>query len=799
MKPGAANNNMFPVWREFCLQGVLLLLLLIAAFPGIFFQGEVTVPGDILFQAPPWRDYAPEGWRQPANRYMTDMLQVFYPFYALTRQSLLQGEWPLWNPMELAGIPLMANCQSAVFYPLRLLYLFLNTDTAYTLHVLTKLWLCGMIAYLCGRRLELKRFGAALLSMGWMLNGYNTVYAYWPLADVSAWLPLLFLGVESALCGKRRHAIFAIGAAGSMMILAGHPETAFAMAFDTGIYFVLRLMLERRWGTALKQPIITCMAGWSIALLVSSIQWIPFLEYLFNSHAVAERAQEEFQSCLTPGAIIAFFIPHFYGSVTQHNFWNIVCLMGHALYPGMLIWFGVALCLAQKPVSLKLHMRHIALALTILFSILTTFNAPFVHFLNTLPLFSSMHGYYHIGFALFAVAFLGASGIDNWLEHPGPWRALLWTLPPAGAAALLTCWLLKLNGGYMHALHVDAYVYQQIRIAAALALLCFFLLALCRIQFLRVPLALGFVLLLALDLTEGSRDFNATTSRNYAYPRTDLTTFLEKLPKPCRVQTGTGGIPSGLMIPYGVEEWLGYDGLYPKRIMQFSKTLKTDLWNSIEPVCSIQYYLHNPRYPQNFPVDNPEYFEKTGTFNGIDVYRNKKALPRVFLVGNVEVIENQPELFTKLMDTAYDPSKTVVTESPPPGDLPHSDGELGNAHITHYSFTRIQVNVEANAPCTLILSDAFYPGWKAYIDGQSSEIFPAYYAFRGVLIAPGSHIVEFRYYPWTFYLGLAISAQTLIIGGLAALVTRFQGKLSADMPRGGMDAAIGCPHGDSGG
>lgn len=60
--------------------GVLLLLLLIAPFPGVFFRAEVTVPGGILFQAPPWRDYAPEGWKQPGNRSMSDMLQVVYPF-----------------------------------------------------------------------------------------------------------------------------------------------------------------------------------------------------------------------------------------------------------------------------------------------------------------------------------------------------------------------------------------------------------------------------------------------------------------------------------------------------------------------------------------------------------------------------------------------------------------------------------------------------------------------------------------------------------------------------------------------
>src|SRR5690606_3283794 len=118
--------------RELLLQALLALVLLVPAFPGVFFHGEVISSADILFKVLPWERYAPPGFEHPQTILMSDPLFAFRSDYLLCRDAILRGEWPLWNPLEYGGVPLLANFQSAVFYPPRLLHLFMPIDAANT-------------------------------------------------------------------------------------------------------------------------------------------------------------------------------------------------------------------------------------------------------------------------------------------------------------------------------------------------------------------------------------------------------------------------------------------------------------------------------------------------------------------------------------------------------------------------------------------------------------------------------------------------------------------------------------------
>ncbi|MBN2445999.1 MAG: hypothetical protein JXO22_04705, partial [Phycisphaerae bacterium] len=87
---------------ELAVQALVLACLLAVFFPGVFLRGEVLIPGDILFQIPPWSHYAPAGWQRPANPLLSDALTAFIPYYAECADALRQGEWPLWNPTQMA-------------------------------------------------------------------------------------------------------------------------------------------------------------------------------------------------------------------------------------------------------------------------------------------------------------------------------------------------------------------------------------------------------------------------------------------------------------------------------------------------------------------------------------------------------------------------------------------------------------------------------------------------------------------------------------------------------------------------
>ncbi|MBI2305315.1 MAG: YfhO family protein [Chloroflexi bacterium] len=72
------------------------------------------------------------------------------------------------------------------------------------------------------------------------------------------------------------------------------------------------------------------------------------------------------------------------------------------------------------------------------------------------------------------------------------------------------------------------------------------------------------------------------------------------------------------------------------------------------------------------------------------------------------------------------------------------------------------VKVDSQAPGFLVLSELYYPGWQAYVDGQEAKIYRANYAFRAVYSDKGQHDVEFRFRPWSFYTGAAITGISLL-------------------------------------
>ena len=74
-----------------------------------------------------------------------------------------------------------------------------------------------------------------------------------------------------------------------------------------------------------------------------------------------------------------------------------------------------------------------------------------------------------------------------------------------------------------------------------------------------------------------------------------------------------------------------------------------------------------------------------------------------------------------------------------------------------------EIVVEALVPGFLVLSDTFYPGWKAEVDGNPTEIYRANYAFRAVPVDAGNHTVKFFYTPTHWKVGILISSASLLI------------------------------------
>ena len=162
-------------------------------------------------------------------------------------------------------------------------------------------------------------------------------------------------------------------------------------------------------------------------------------------------------------------------------------------------------------------------------------------------------------------------------------------------------------------------------------------------------------------------------------------------------------------------------------------------------------------------------FQHVQDFEASSVYRNLRAMPRVWLVS--EVISARGEeilqaIRTSVMPdgTAYDPRRTAFVEEPFSLQSIAQQGRH-SAVIVDLSGERVEITTQAPSPAFLVLSDVYYPGWTATIDGQETKIFRTNYALRGVTVPSGGHSIVFRYRPASFYLGLLISTLTAL--GLA--------------------------------
>ena len=116
----------------------------------------------------------------------------------------------------------------------------------------------------------------------------------------------------------------------------------------------------------------------------------------------------------------------------------------------------------------------------------------------------------------------------------------------------------------------------------------------------------------------------------------------------------------------------------------------------MEPVNSIQYYLYDPEFEADWPLlelVESGGLERVGTlWDGLEIYKNNRAYPRAFLAAEIEVIPDRDALFARMLSEGYRPDRTVVTQTPPKGELPHATAQnLGSVTMRHYSASNITI------------------------------------------------------------------------------------------------------------
>jgi hypothetical protein len=189
---------------------------------------------------------------------------------------------------------------------------------------------------------------------------------------------------------------------------------------------------------------------------------------------------------------------------------------------------------------------------------------------------------------------------------------------------------------------------------------------------------------------------------------------------------------------------------------------------------------------------DPARWRRVEDAGGVSIYENLRARPRAWLALEVLTLPADVALASiktgRLPDgRTFDPARTALieeqmplansttnaTNAPPQAASPTTkanDAENNaarDAHagvsITQSSDTSSSVRVHADADSFLILSDVYYPGWRASLDGRDVHIYLADYALRGIAVPAGEHTVEFAFAPQSLRVGALISALAVIV------------------------------------
>ncbi|MCI0578726.1 MAG: oligosaccharide flippase family protein [Chloroflexi bacterium] len=314
------------------LAGYLILPLLL--FGNVTLGGRTMVPADNLFQWQPWAPAAADfNAAVPHNSLLSDLLLENYAWKQFLRNSLQNGEIPLWNPYLFAGTPFLATGQHSAYYPFTLLFLALPLAKAYGWYAVSQLWLAGALAYFFGRVLGLRRASAAVAGLVYQGCGFMLVSAavFPMILGAAVWLPLLLACLEKIIRlttqpNGGRGATLPWAALGAIalggQVLAGHIEITYYTLLVMGAYAVWRIVSSVRYQVSSGvRPVAWLVGLIGVGLMLGGVQFIPFVEVgQANFREGAATLAEVRGWAFPPRRILTLAAPDFFGNPADHRY-----------------------------------------------------------------------------------------------------------------------------------------------------------------------------------------------------------------------------------------------------------------------------------------------------------------------------------------------------------------------------------------------------------------------------------------------------------------------------------------------
>jgi hypothetical protein len=643
------------------------------------------------------------------------------------------GQWPLWNPTLHGGAPLLANPQSALFYPPNLLFIWPGGLAALSWSFALHTWIRGLGTYAAARRYGLSSLAAfaagaadaaAPYLMGHVYEGHH------PHVCAAAWIPWAWWAYEGVRQG-RRAAAPALSGFFALAFLAGHVQECYYLCLVIGLAVVLDTLMAIRasgwssWVGAARLPGRVALAG-LVAMGLSAVQFVP--QVLAHPQTVLAgglslRASSSF--CTTPVNLWQLLCPFALGNPIDNdytgpwNYWESQLSVGlTTLFLGVAGWWP---CRGSHRKGGQL--RLLLIAVFALWFALGRKAGLFAWLYTIVP---GVGWFRCPGRMLFWLALAAALQAGFGVERLLQWRLRLGRAGPAIVVAALALLLLEraVEGLYLlRVIPVDTVVIGDLGIAAVRD---------------GVPCRVFARPGLANDATAYALGLHKLTGYEAFQLRTSAELFWEF--------AGRGAAAA--------RERYDRDAAADRRLPLLTAML--DLW-------SVWYLiLDDPATLAGWHAlarDRPS--------AGPAVLVRDDPMPRAYVVPHARVV---PEPSAARHAAVHlDPRRQVVLPADPLPSGPRQP--FTPAQIRSYTSNRVELTVTMSEPGYLILADAWAPGWTATADGRLVTILQANCAQRAIALGRGSHSVVFQYWPPGFSAGCAISLAT-ILALLALVVAR---------------------------
>ncbi|GEM_PF-947602 len=805
LKIGQRLHRWFTRRREYVLIVLILGCLTCLFLNDVIFDGKILLAADIALQYAPWNSITPDS--SVHNATLSDSIMWYYPAKHFFWQSVKGGHFPKWNPYIYSGHPFspLSGGQSSDLGQLLTEFpaLFLPVERALGYVAALRLVLAGLFMYAFLRDLRASVYGSLLAAIVFMFNANTIAWLEFPAhLSIQLWIPLVFLLLHRAL--TKESLVYACLTAAVLGLLLFNWYLLLAIYTLSGLalfalWMILRTYFEagRDLRRLLRQVAISVgSVGAGVSMVVVKIiSYRLLLDVSIREGQSALRALRSVPLTLETlrnlvSRSVTFFVPAFYGNGASYPYWGYDNPVEAAQYFGIITIILVAIVLV---LGRKNRYALFFAGTGILFLLITWRIPPFVNLYGYIPSvhFSTISRM--VTFVLFAFAVAAGLGLTYLEKGSGEGekrRAYL----GMGLAALMALVVVGWNWlSQTEAISTRPYEISNLKwFLLMLSISLGVIVLLTRSKFDKRLLAQIAVAILVADLFASGLDFNTTVEAGSVYPVTDAISFLQRDGSTYRVFPLSGHdflfLPNSLTA-YRIPEVTGYDNPLSQRYADFFREVIGDTKIGLNGVIQSTSpnrlrllgmlnvkYIVGPASPSFEDVAGLEL-----VYDGeVKIYRNRHFLPRAFAVHGSKVLQGKKRILAELKDPEFDPREYVILEETlqtsevsqagfaqqnvhkavivpslkePPLDLGGLNSEVT---ILRTGVDEIELVAEMGDEGFVVLSNQYYPGWRAYVDGREERIYRANYILMAVPLAEGSHTVKFVYEPAMHQINLLV-------------------------------------------